>query len=61
MYKQKDIEREILMPPETKIFLGISSDTTLRKYEKMGLKVNRFKGSNRKYYFKKDLEKYLNM
>ena len=49
------------MPPEAKIFLGISSDTTLRKYEKLGLKVNRVKGTNRKYYFKKDLEKYLNM
>lgn len=55
----KDVERKILMPKEAKIYLGISSDTTLRKFELMGLKVYRYKGSNRKYYFEKDLIAFL--
>ncbi len=56
---KKDVKRKILMPKEAKEFLGISSDTTLRKYELMGLKVRRYIGSNRKYFQMEDLISFL--
>lgn len=59
MKKQKDVKREILMPKEAKIYLGIGSDTTLRKFEFIGLRVHRFKGSNRKYFLKVDLDDFI--
>lgn len=59
MKKQKDVKREILMPKEAKIYLEIGSDTTLRKFEFIGLRVHRFKGSNRKYFLKVDLDDFI--
>lgn len=56
---KKNEKRERLMPKEAKKFLMINSDTTLRKFEFLGLKVQRYRGSNRKFFFKDDLESFL--
>ncbi|MFV0180548.1 hypothetical protein OBK28_13410 [Empedobacter falsenii] len=51
--------RRKLTSREAKEFLGIKSDYTLRKFELQGLKTNRYPGSNRKFYYEDDLEKFL--
>lgn len=56
---KKNGKRKRLMPKEAKIFLKISSDTTLRKFELLGLRVQRYPASNRKYFFEDDLERFL--
>ena len=50
-----------MFPEEIKSYLGINSDTTLRKREKAGLKIRRDKNSNRKYCFEEDLIRFLNL
>ncbi len=50
-----------LYPDEIKSYLGVNSDTTLRKREKAGLKIRRDKNSNRKYCFEDDLIKFMNL
>ncbi|GEM50821.1 hypothetical protein EB1_06110 [Empedobacter brevis NBRC 14943 = ATCC 43319] len=47
-----------LYPDEIKSYLGINSDTTLRKREKAGLKLRRDEGSTHRYCFEEDLIKF---
>lgn len=51
--------RRKLSSKEAKEFLGIKSDDTLRKFEFLGLKTNRYPGSNRKFFYEVDLENFL--
>ncbi|MFV0179764.1 hypothetical protein OBK28_09310 [Empedobacter falsenii] len=53
MFKRK------IKAKEAKEILGIKSDDTLRKFEVLGLKTNRYPGSNRKFFYESDLENFL--